>query len=151
LRAENAALRAEVLRLRGQVEELRRAGKRQAAPFSKGDPKSDPKRSGRKPGASYGQKAHREIPDHVDEEIDVPLPDGCPCCGGELALERVADQCQEDIVVPFARMYAGSVSVSGVAGGAGAARRVGTRCRARTRSVLPGRRSGRTRSRWPRS
>jgi transposase len=76
--------------LRGVVEELRRAGKRQAAPFS----------SGRKPGESYGQKAHRQIPDHVDEEIDVALPDGCPCCGGELDLERVADQYQEDIVVP---------------------------------------------------
>jgi transposase len=100
LRAENAVLRAENERLRGQVEELRRAGKRQAAPFSKGDPKPDPKRSGRKSGESYGQKAHREIPDHVDEEIDVPLPDGCPCCGGELDLERVADQYQEDIVVP---------------------------------------------------
>jgi transposase len=100
LRAENAALRAEVERLRGQVEELRRAGKRQSAPFSKGDPKPDPKRPGRKPGESYGQKAHRQIPDHVDEEIDVPLPDGCPCCGGELDLERVADQYQEEIVVP---------------------------------------------------
>jgi transposase len=93
-------LRAEVERLRGQVEELRRAGKRQAAPFSKGDPKRDPRRSGRKPGEDYGTKARREIPDHVDEEIEVPLPDGCPCCGGELDLERVADQYQEDIVVP---------------------------------------------------
>jgi transposase len=93
-------LRAEVERLRGQVEVLRRAGKRQAAPFSKGDPKQDPRRSGRKPGDDYGAKTRRQIPDHVDEEIEVPLPDGCPCCGGELDLERVADQYQEDIVVP---------------------------------------------------
>jgi transposase len=100
LRAENAGLRAENARLRGEVEELRRASKRQAAPFSKGDPKRDPKRSGRKRGEEYGTKAHRQIPDHVDEEIDVPLPDGCPCCGGELDLERVVDQYQEDIVVP---------------------------------------------------
>jgi transposase len=100
LRAENVALRAENARLRGQVEELRRAGKRQAAPFSKGDPKPDPQRPGRKPGESYGTKARRRIPDHVDEEIHVPLPDGCPCCGGELEFEREADQYQEDIVVP---------------------------------------------------
>jgi transposase len=100
LRAENAVLRAENERLRGQVDELRRASKRQAAPFSKGDPKRDPKRSGRKSGEQYGTKAHRRVPDRVDEEIDVPLPDGCPCCGGELDLERVADQYQEDIVVP---------------------------------------------------
>jgi transposase len=100
LRAENAVLRAENERLRGQVEELRRAGKRQAAPFSKGDPKKDPKRSGRRGGEGYGIKAHRRVPDHVDEEIRVPLPDGCPCCGGELEFVREADQYQEDIPIP---------------------------------------------------
>jgi transposase len=100
LRVENRVLRAEVERLRGEVEALRRASKRQAAPFSKGDPKQDPKRSGRKPGQEYGTKAHRQVPAHVDEEIDVALPDECPCCGGELDLEGVADQYQEDIVVP---------------------------------------------------
>jgi transposase len=100
LRAENARLRAENERLRGQVEELRRASKRQAAPFSKGEPKKDPKRSGRRSGESYGTRAHRQVPDHVDEEIRVPLPDGCPCCGGELEFEREADQYQEDILVP---------------------------------------------------
>ncbi|MCA1678264.1 MAG: transposase [Actinobacteria bacterium] len=100
LRAENAALRAENERLRGQVEQLRRASKRQAAPFSRDEPKPDPKRSGRRGGDGYGTKAHRSPPDDVDEEIDVPLPEGCRCCGSELELERVADQYQEDIVVP---------------------------------------------------
>lgn len=28
------------------------------------------------------------------------LPEGCPCCGGQLDLERWADQYQEDILVP---------------------------------------------------
>src|SRR4029453_5704945 len=41
-------------RLRGEVEALRRAGKRQEAPFSRGEPKADPKRAGRKPGAAHG-------------------------------------------------------------------------------------------------
>jgi transposase len=100
LLVENAALRAENERLRGQIEELRRAAKRQAAPFSRGAPKRDPKRSGRRPGEEYGTRAHREIPDRVDEEIVVALPDGCPCCGGVLDLERWADKYQEDIVVP---------------------------------------------------
>lgn len=49
----------------------------------------------------------------------MPLPDDCPCCGGELELERVADQYQEDIVVRCARMCGGSGSGSGAAGGAG--------------------------------
>jgi transposase len=99
LRAENLRLRAEVERLRGQVEELRRASKRQAAPFSKGDPKQDPRRSGRRSGDEHGRHGHRRVPDRVDEEIEVALPDGCPCCGGELDLERVVDQYQEDIPV----------------------------------------------------
>jgi exonuclease VII large subunit len=61
LRGENERLRAERERLqelnerlRGEVEALRRAAKRQAAPFSKGDPVPNPKRAGRKPGAVYG-------------------------------------------------------------------------------------------------
>jgi transposase len=99
LGVENLRLRAEVERLRGQVEELRRAGKRQAAPFSRGDPKQEPRRSGRRSGDQHGRHGHRRVPDHVDEEIEVALPDGCPCCGGELDLERVVDQYQEDIPV----------------------------------------------------
>ena len=98
LRAENERLSAENARLRAQLEAARRAGKRQAAPFSKDDPKKDPAKSGRKRGAQYGTKAHRPVPDHVDEEIRVPLPDACPCCDGELVFEDEVDQYQEDVV-----------------------------------------------------
>jgi transposase len=98
LRAENERLLAENTRLRVQLEAARRAGKRQAAPFSKGEPKQDPQRSGRKSGPEYGTKAHRPIPDHVDEEIGVPLPDACPCCNGELEFVDEVDQYQEEIV-----------------------------------------------------
>ena len=97
LRAENERLLAEIVRLRAQLEEARRAGKRQAAPFSKGEPKQDPARSGRKSGERYGTKAHRRAPDHVDQEIRVPMPDCCPCCSGELELEDEVDQYQEEI------------------------------------------------------
>ncbi|MGH2761711.1 MAG: IS66 family transposase, partial [Thermoleophilaceae bacterium] len=84
--------------MRSQLEAARRAGKRQAAPFSKDDPKKDPAKSGRKRGERYGTKAHRPVPDHVDEEIRVPLPDCCPCCSGELVFEDEVDQYQEDVV-----------------------------------------------------
>jgi transposase len=47
-------LQAEIERLRRQLDEATRAGKRQAAPFAKGQPKP-----GRKPGKDYGTKAHR--------------------------------------------------------------------------------------------
>lgn len=97
LRARNERLLAENARLRGRLEEARRAGKRQAAPFSKGDPKKDPAKPGRKSGEGYGTMAHRPVPDHVDEEIRVPLPDVCPCCNGELEFEDEVDQYQEDL------------------------------------------------------
>lgn len=100
LRAENARLLGENARLRSQLEAARRAGKRQAAPFSRGETKKDPARSGRRSGEQYGTKAHRPVPDHVDEEIRVPLPACCPCCAGELEFEDEVDQYQEEILVP---------------------------------------------------
>jgi transposase len=98
LGAENERLLAENARLRAQLEAARRAGKRQAAPFSKGEPTQDAARPGRKSGERYGIKAHRRVPDHVDEEIRVPLPEACPCCDGELEFEDEVDQYQEEIV-----------------------------------------------------
>jgi hypothetical protein len=81
LRAENERLRATNQRLRAEVEALRRAAKRQAAPFSKGDPAPNPKRAGRKPGVAYGTRAHRHPPEHVDRVVAVGLPACCPGCG----------------------------------------------------------------------
>ena len=91
-------LKAEVVKLRAALEGAKRAGKRQAAPFSKGKPKSTPKRPGRKPGKAYGKRASRRVPKHIDETHDAPLPEHCPhCSGNQLVEERVADQYQEDI------------------------------------------------------
>jgi transposase len=107
LRAENERLQAEQerlqqanQRLRAELEALRRAAKRQAAPFSKGDPVANPKRAGRKPGPGYGTRAHRRPPDHADQVVAVELPACCPCCGGELVMERVAVQYVEDLPPP---------------------------------------------------
>ncbi|MSO23206.1 MAG: hypothetical protein EXQ58_08145, partial [Acidobacteria bacterium] len=65
----------EKVRLRPQLEEAVRSLKRQAAPFSKSKP--HPKRPGRKPGAQYGQRAGRPVPQRIDEEFPVPLPERC--------------------------------------------------------------------------
>ncbi len=89
---------AEIERLRKLLEEALRSLKRQAAPFSKGKPKSDPKRPGRKGGTDYGNRAFRAIPDRVDEEIAVPLPKKCPDCGGQVIHDSTQPQFQEDIV-----------------------------------------------------
>ena len=89
---------AEIERLRKQLEEALRANKRSAAPFSKGEPKSDPKPPGRKTGAAYGERATRPVPSRVDERIHVPLPPRCPHCHGPVILKDTQPQYQEDIV-----------------------------------------------------
>lgn len=104
---ENEAQREQIARLRQQVHEGQRSAKRQAAPFSKGPPKKDPKRPGRKRGKNYGVKAHRPLPDHVDETYAVPLPSCCPKCGGEVTSDKTVHQHQEEIppVKPIVRRF----------------------------------------------
>ena len=46
---------ARIVELERLLEESRRSGKRQAAPFRKSDPNPEPKPSGRKPGAAHGR------------------------------------------------------------------------------------------------
>src|SRR5512147_1930784 len=72
-------LRAEVERLKAELEQSRRAGKRQAAPFTKGAPGAHPERPGRKPGHP---PSHRPAPspEQVDRTVEVPLPATCPEC-----------------------------------------------------------------------
>src|SRR6266508_5611494 len=95
--AECQALRAERDQFAGQVEELRRVGRRQAAPFSKDRPSPHPRRPGRKPGQAYGRRGRRPVPERVDRVVAVGLPAVCPWCGGELCVERIACQWQEDL------------------------------------------------------
>jgi transposase len=93
-----AELEAQVRQLTAQLQEVLRANKRQAAPFSKGPPKDPPATPGRKGGENYGPKAHRPIPRRKpDEVIDVPLPDRCPDCGGPTEEDRQASQFQAEI------------------------------------------------------
>jgi len=95
---EMERLRQENERLRKELEAALRAGKRQAAPHSRGEPKANPKRPGRHSGPDYGQRACRPTPSRIDEQIPVSLPEQCPHCGGGVAFERSEPQFQEDIV-----------------------------------------------------
>jgi transposase len=115
LKAENEVLRARVAELERTVErqlatierltaaldETRRAGKRQAAPFRKADgPKPEPKKPGRKPGDAHGPHAHRAPPppNALDETHEAPLPCACPNCGGRrFDDQRVVVQYQTEI------------------------------------------------------
>src|SRR4051812_9906894 len=92
-----ANLKRQVEELKKLVEELRRRGKRQAAPFSKGGPRDDPQRPGRKGGDQYGQQATRAVPDQVDETIVVECPRSCEHCQGQVTVEGEAPQYQIDL------------------------------------------------------
>ena len=94
---ENEALRAEVARLRQTVEMLQRAARRQAAPFSKNNLATQPRRPGRRPGRAYGTKAHRPVPDHIDETVVVPFPKHCPGCGTEVTYEDTEHIYQQEL------------------------------------------------------
>jgi transposase len=93
-----AAGLARIAELERLLDQRTRDAKRQAAPFSKGSPKPDPEKPGRKPGPDYGTQAFRRLPDRdPDQVIDVPLPRCCPRCGGRTRVEHVARQFQVEI------------------------------------------------------
>jgi transposase len=93
LRKEAQGLRDESAMLKRRLEEARRSGKRQAAPFRRRTRKANPKKPGRKPGHAPAQ---RPVPDHVDAEVDVPLG-ACPDCGGAVDEHGTDDQYVVDV------------------------------------------------------
>jgi len=98
LEAQVEQLTATVERLTKALEASQRAGKRQAAPFSKGPPAALPKPPGRKSGDEHGVHRHRAAPAQIDETHDAPLPSCCPDCGGRKLVETaVVVQYQTDI------------------------------------------------------
>jgi transposase len=105
LRQENGLVRRrlesleqQVAKLAAALEEERRRGQRQAAPFSKGPPVEEPKKPGRKSGKRHGPHAHRSVPPRIDETYDVPLPQTCPACGDrQVSNTHVAVQYQTEI------------------------------------------------------
>ncbi len=104
---ERARLERENARLKDELEAARRAGARQAAPFSKGAPKRRPRRPGRKAGAAHGRHGQRAVPAVVHETIAVPVPAKCPACGDHVYETHVAAQYQEDLppVQPVVRRF----------------------------------------------
>jgi transposase len=78
-------LEADNQQLRAELDELKRRGKRQAAPFAKDEPKSNPKPPGRKPG--HGPFTRRSVPptESFTSMTDVLLDlEQCPECGTAL-------------------------------------------------------------------
>src|SRR5262245_51571952 len=77
LRQDNQRLQRELEQARAERDQANRQSRRQAAPFSKGPPKPQPRRPGRKPGPAHGRHGHRlpPLPEQVDEILEAPLPD----------------------------------------------------------------------------
>jgi transposase len=88
---------ARIVELERLLEESRRSGKRQAAPFRKNSRVAEPKPPGRKPGQAYGRHGHRLAPAEPDRTLDAACPESCPDCGGLVDHVRDADQFQTDI------------------------------------------------------
>lgn len=86
-----AALTASNEALRAELDQLKRGGKRQAAPFSKDTRVAEPKPPGRTPGA--GTFRYRESPPpetSTEPPVDVRVwREACPVGGGPLTEERV--------------------------------------------------------------
>lgn len=86
-------------RLERSNEELRRAAKRQAAPFSRGEPKANAAKRGRKRGKRYGKRAVRSVPAKIDRVVHVPAPLYCPSCEKPTELVGQQKQWQTDFPV----------------------------------------------------
>lgn len=104
---ERNRLRRDNERLREDLEAARRTAHRLAAPFSRGLPKANPQRPGRKPGAAYGRRARRRVPSHIDETYEASLPTRCPHCHGRVQPQRIVTQFHEDLPVqrPVIRQF----------------------------------------------
>jgi hypothetical protein len=111
LEAENAALGAQVQaqaeqieqlrplirQLQERIEELERAGARQAAPFRRQEKDRKPLDQQGTPGRKPGHPpARREEPPQIDDHVEVRLT-GCPHCGGNVSDVRPCEQIIEDL------------------------------------------------------
>lgn len=91
-------LQKQLERLQAEVEELRRAGKRQAAPFARRKLVEKPRRPGRKAGQGQFTRRQKPTVEQVTETKVAPLH-GCPECGGELSAICEHEQFVADIPV----------------------------------------------------
>ena len=96
-RFKSKRLQKRLKKVEQDLEKARRAIHRQAAPFSKGKPKAEPQKPGRKAGIDYGEPFSRPVPQRVDEVLSAPVSRRCPW-GGTVKVERTEPQYQEDIV-----------------------------------------------------
>jgi len=100
--------------LHTEVEKLKRAGKRQAAPFARRKLVEHPKRPGRKAGQGKFSRREQPMPKRVDQTKRAKLH-GCPECGSRLRNIHQHEQFMADIpkIRPIITRY---VTYSGYCG-----------------------------------
>ena len=81
--------RAEIQRLKTELEALKRKQARVAAPFSRNKPKKNPKPSGRKPGIGLFKYRANPTIEEITNTIIIPAPVNCPDCGGKLEFQGI--------------------------------------------------------------
>jgi transposase len=94
--AINQRLQKQLERLQAEVEELKRAGKRQATPFARRKLVERPKRPGRKAGQGKFTRREQPTPKRVDKTKRARLH-GCPQCGSRLSDIHKHEQYVSDI------------------------------------------------------
>jgi transposase len=107
LQVNNLRLEKLLERLQSQVEELQRAGKRQAAPFARRKRVEHPKKAGRKAGQGKFSRRGKPAPEQV-KETKVAELHSCPQCGGsKLRNVHEHEQYMADIpvIVPIITRY----------------------------------------------
>lgn len=83
--------------LRDQLEEALRKAARQAAPFRRRGSRKVPAAARKRPGRPHGHPgAYRAAPEHIDEQVEVPLP-ACPNCGGDVEAIEPIEQLIEEV------------------------------------------------------
>jgi transposase len=100
--------------LQAEVEELKRAGKRQAAPFARRKLVEQPKRPGRKAGQGKFSRREQPAPKRIDQTKKARLH-GCPQCGSRLSDIHKHEQYVSDIpkIEPIITRY---ITYSGYCG-----------------------------------
>jgi transposase len=106
LRIHNERLQKLLERLQAEVEELQRAGKRQAVPFARRKLVEHPKKPGRKAGQGKFARRKQPVPQKIDKTKVAKLH-GCPQCGSRLREIHQHEQYVTDIpvVVPIITRY----------------------------------------------
>ena len=94
LRSENEELSKRVSELEKLLAQAQRAGRRQAAPFSRKKRKKNPKKPGRKKGHPG---ARRDKPDQVDRTLKALPLESCPECGGVVPDSQKEENYQTDL------------------------------------------------------